>query len=1745
MSTAGPDCSSSHRANGSGSSIDDEASSPQGASPYATGGGGVTFERKVAVQYLAHLLVADSTTQIGDGRHVMSVAFQQAPSHPVDDLVIEAKRPDESERSLVLALAVRRSLNLVKSHELTRKLMRQFVHAAAQAPADGTEYRLGLVVSQQQPHAKELGELADLAAGQSKPRDFFELIRASDRFSADLRKRLDHLKSLVKDALDNSNEILIEERTWQILSRLTVSMSRLEAPDETDWYDVVNRLKPVVRDSDLTAASRLRDRLFKLASSYPSRAAKVDLRMLRRDTHELLDFTRRLHQHGWQRLNSIDQQAREAVRSEIAENDSNRHVHLDQSDQVREIIERISNTEALIISGESGVGKSALAVLELASVADADSKTLQILRMNLRHIPKLVIDLERFFECALCKLLNELSAPQRLLIIDGADAITEDKHDMFKYLVNSAKASCVKVIAVTSIDSKEAVSDILNECFGSIPQEYVVSQLDDSEIDKLVNDFPGLQHLSVNPRSRKILRRLVVVDLLVRGQISGIPLTDADAMNKVWAGLVRRHERSDRGFPDAREIILLKLAELELGKGERLDVLSGIDSSGLDGLYRDGLLQKSPEDSFRIGPEFAHDEVRRYAVARLLLASGNNPGSRLLEIEPPRWSLAAARLACQVWLGRPDTSRVPLRGRFTELQASFDALVKKGHASRWGDVPTEALLTSAYPEALLRDAWPHLLTNKGDGLQRLFRLTDQQLRNKDDVIDIIAVEPIIKILLEETTLWQFGEQFREPAGGLFVAWLRSHVIANTPGKHPLRLLLRQHLMEICAEADRRFGKERRQAKAPERTAHTPEAVEHERQTQEGDLIFPDIDPSDHHSWQQQEKIPNEIKDELILELLALLGPDRGEGGEAILMRVAEDAPRYLAPAVDDLFAGRALAKGRPGLLADLTQAYYLDEDVETTRFSSIHTGGVRPHHRRSSRVQGAWYLGPFFPLFQIDFCSGVRVLNRLLNHAARIRVIDLIHHGYGHLPQSLKSESLKPYENQFKITGNCKSYIGDEHVWRWYRGTGVGPDPCSSALQALEIVCDQMIEEFNFPLKNLVVIMLYDCENLAMLGLIVGLLVRHLEKAGDLLDSYLTEPFIWHYEFVRANMESSGLVANSDKLVAPERRKWTLGEAGFFMVIGANTERTTKLRALGDMLISNAQQLVEIAPEHKVCQKEKGYLISEARIWASRLDCDTYQSRKVEGGTIIETRGPDDAVQALQERSEEADLILKAGGLLHRYSVISQERISQSISPDNLINDIAFVRNLLNKPVPLASSTLDIPALVAAAVLNAHLVDSVNLPEDELLFSVEILLHIGEDKDTLNARQLEIGYEFYEDGADRSAAKILPLLLLPISAQLRTLLDQESGSNTFQRTINACFNLARVMTDEVRLYLARGLDHLWKTPCCAENECCHHELGWKIVIEMMRCCVFGPWNPETGQHSILALNEPIIESLASIPDTSIRVSQLDAAIRALAPAAMSGTCISSQAKDLLLVLLAVQQRALLADKVGYIDPLGLQTLVSARALLTLARDDDDEAIKAIYDYINAYANNLALLENFLRALSAAAEEAPDRAETAQRLWPGLFQYVLRIIQSRDITWEEENYAGMVLASLIPNHIGKNPYRYREFNGDPIQWWKSLELKAEIEAWLELAAGNCWCVDYLIIYIDHLEPDQRALVGLSWVEKLIKPDPMYIDQNSSCLLDWLLEIKELAANNDRALIIWQRIVDQLVVAGNSRLAQYSD
>ena len=1226
MTTKGVNSENTNFIEGSDTSAKESSS---GMSPYATGGGGVTFERKVAVQYLAHLLVGDGAVEFGKGRHAVRVAFQQDPDHPVDDLVVRAARPEELEPSWEIALEVRRSPNLVQSDEKAQGLIRKFVRALMDAPPDGIERRWGLVASGPQIHAEQLAKLADLAAVQMDAPGFFNLMHTPKRFDVDVRNRLDHVEKLVERALKDLEgsepaTALVWERTWQLFSRLVVLMPRLESPDETDWSAVKNSLIAVARTSDLAGASQLRDRLVTLASEYSPKSARVDLTLLRRDAHEVIDIEVRRHKQGWNALDRLHKMALGLVRDEIATNDRARRLSLDRSHATRDLVATVSDSAAILVSGDSGVGKSALTLQSLTAPSAADPGGAQALCINLRQIiPKLPLDLEDKLGCPLSTLLCELSPPQRMLIIAGADAVTDGMEDTFSYVVDAAAASGVKVVAITSTDNKEIVREVLSGRFGADLADYDVKPLTDTELDQIVKAFPELERLYADSRSRALLSRLVVVDLLVRGgRLTGVPLSDADAMQEVWSGLVRRRERSDRGHPDARARVLLRLAELSLSGGERLDAIGRLDQEAMDGLRRDGLLQAPLDNPFMIGPDFSHDEMRRYAVARLLLAEGD-PTSRILRAGAPRWALGAATLACQALLGKPDTPATPLRGRFTTLQASFDQLVEAGYGARWGDVPGEALVTLADYSEVLRDAWPELRADDSVGLQRLARLVKQRLPKDDGFVDPVVIEPIIELLLDDETPWRIGKY----AEDLLREWLLGHAIADTPAGHPLRIQLRGRLVEACEAGDRRLD-EKREAAAAAHAARTPEDIERiHRFEKSHPELFTELGYGGRRRRQRPE-VPSECSDKVFLELLALLGPDLGDSGEAILLRVARDEPWSLAPAVEEPFTGIAIAKYRRGLLAQLTEAYYLDDESDG---ADIFDDGIRKHSARRGSLwpHPAWHYGPFMLLFRTDFWGGVAVLNRMLNHAALIRARTLAR-SRG-MNNNLGDVDVDQYKADLEITGTRRLYVGDEHVWMWYRGAGIGPYPCMSGLQALERTCDQWIEA-NTPIKTLIPLLLDGCENLAMVGLVVGILVRHSEAADDLLDPYFAEPAIWHLEFRRVVNEFSGLAANSEGIEAPERRKWSLREAAMSMAIRATDERAADLQGLAGTLVERARREIEQgygadATDEETNGEDIEQQLATVRVWASSLDRSRFKVHEAPDGLRIQATPPEEVVQ--------------------------------------------------------------------------------------------------------------------------------------------------------------------------------------------------------------------------------------------------------------------------------------------------------------------------------------------------------------------------------------------------------------------------------------------------------------------------------------------------------------------------------------
>lgn len=1696
--------------------------------PYATGGGGVTFERKVAVRYLAQLLTGLGSSDLGDGRSVVSVAFQQSPEHAADDLVVRAKRPAEAGPSLVLALAVRRAPSIVKSDEKSRKLIGSLLVELAKNVGPDVEHEIGLVVAGHQAHASQLAELAGLARGQSDAASFVALVQEPNRFERAIRDRLEHAQGLVKLALEDASgaaptDEQVTQRTWLLLSRLQVMMPRFESPDESDWADIANDLITVSRSHDVAGGALVRDRLGVLAAEYAPKSGVVDLNVLRRDTHHVIALTTRRHQDAWKLLEGLHQRAVAAVGNQVTSADGSHHAHIDRSATVTELRRLATSNAAVVVHGESGVGKSA-ALVEVATAANKDRDECQALVVNLRHLPATAIELEQALGVPLSTVLAELSAPERLLIIDGADTIAEGKVEQLRYLVDAALRRDVRVFALTSNDVRKVVYDAIADLHRDRVATFEIQALTDEQVDQLVVTFPELSALAANAHARELLRRLVVVDLLVRGGLSGVPLTDADAMQQVWSGLVRRHEQADRGMPDARDAVMLRLAETAITGGDPLPVVTTLDGTALDGLRRDGVLRTSTDEPFKIGPEFAHDEVRRYAVARLLLGSGDLT-ARLSAAGMPRWSLGASRLACQLYLGAPDGSANPVAGRFARLQRAFDAVVTAGHGERWADVPSEALLTLAEQGPLLVDAWAELCANNKTGIHRLCRLIDQRFRDSSHLVRVTAVEPLIKQLLGSATAWRGDEKLQE----LIRDWLRSLVPANLPAGDALREQLRAQLFSWCVAADQRQQEASAAAEAA-RAARTPEEVERDERFAAQSEMFHEIGYPRSRRRRRRD-VPREITDKVTVELVALLGPDLGDEGEAILRRIASDAPWDLGPAVEGVLADRALAHRSRGFLAEMTESYYLDENEDGSGFRE---DGIRDHDFLGLGIpHAAWYRGPFMPLLQTDFRGGVTVINRMLNHAARARVRTLASIGhYG----AVSDEELESYRTELQITGAVRSYVGDSHVWIWYRGTGVGPYPCMSALQALERVCDQLIE-LDIPLTSIVSVLLDGCESLAMVGFVVGLLVRHIEKSDGLLDSYLSEPMIWHLEFGRVANEASGLAASSDGVVGGDRRGWSLREVAMILVLGADESRVEDLRQVAQLLVERAEQEIRsVVPGIDDAEVER-QLVS-VRGWASGMDRDTYSAEATEDGQVmIQSTPPEPLLNALQSESVDIQRGQEATRLFVEYHINPQKSLAEPRSAETLIADLTSAEQLLAEPPAFSAGGIwDVPAAVAAAALEAHLVEGIELPDESLRFAAETVIAAagvaGQE------RQFESEESYFEQGADRVAARILPLLLSPAASDVRTVLDGDDGSETYTRVIAAATGLATALPNEVRVHLARGLDRLWQTPCANRGRC-HHEDALNLMIETMRDCALGDWDAEAGQRATVFLDDPIAESLQQVTDDALYFHRLDAALRALASAVVAEVCVSERAEELFTVVLAAQRRALVAHERD-MDDRGTHALISARALLTLVENGDDELL---FEHLDAFADRSDLVGAFVRALSAAAEESSRRAATTARLWPKLASRVLGY-QKDHQPFDGRHYGEYARASLMPNLAGEVTYLYRELAGPPIVWWDPRALVSTVEEWLPGARGDATCVDHLISFVRALDAADQIRLGLPWVADLVLAKPDQVARRSYLLSTWLIEVRP-TVTDAAPLATWQRVVDVLVVAGDSQLAPYSE
>jgi len=1642
-------------------------------SPYAGGGGGSTLGHRVATSYLADMLLAAGRPET-DELPVVRLSFQTNPKDPIDDLRVEAAAGGSR---VVVHVAARRSPQFVKSHKKTAALIESMLNQVELFGVDERKY-VAVAVAGMTPAFKEVQGLASLARDNASEHAFHDQVHEEGRHGG-YAGRYKHLTALVRNARPTSSPSQLRTLVWSLLSRLWLLDFRVESDDETDWVAVGNRLTPFARAG--VSGGEVRNHLYTLAAQFDQKGTEVDRDLLRRRAHSVLTPDAGRTSAAWAMLEVEQSSALVAVRHAIAGGLELPRTEVRTRVQI-ELAKAGLTKSALLIIGESGTGKSAL-TLSTAQTLAATSSEFQCVTINLRRVRESVSGLSSDLGMPFHAVLSEMTAPSCVLVVDAADAAVEGRQALLRELAVAARAADIGLVLVTADTAVEDVATYVNDLYPTL-EKFEIAGLNDDELRVVSTAVPAIAGALKNLPPRSMYRRLAVVDLLA---LTGVkvtePLGNWECLQLVWTKLIARATSGSPAAARTQTLLAISEEELELPQPDRR---SRVEYAALDALRTDRLV--SPEDLRKAEPAFAHDEVRRFATA-VRLVQAPSIAETLTASGPKRWSMSAAKLACEGLL----TGASDANAELATLVTQFDALGDKS-TMRWRDVPLEAVLEMSNAYDLLRRMLAASSKQAHATLATLVRVVSLHQRH-DGMVDVSRGEPVVRLLVEETEeLWdQDDGAFR-----LVCEWLNSALLARLPPGQSTRQALRGRLLDHW------------------RKHRLPGTEDGTSRKTADDSVYSVFDGYS-RPHRLQRVLGREVTQERYIRLLALLGPDIDDDVSACLSEVAAHAPSRLQPAVDLDWSALGVSAHDPTLLLQLTEAYYIDSG--DNRGGAL-WNGIRHHEPRGARALNGPTHGSFWVLMEsCHIADWGPVVNRILNHAANIHC--LAEDGSG----SVASE----HRFTLAVDGAERTYVGDGNVWGWYRGNAGGPYPCVSALQAVERWVDRRVAA-GTPMETVATALLKGCENLAMPALIVGAAIRHFGEDRRALDRYLVEPLVWQFEHYRATKEGIGFMRSPDDgITNPDRRAWHLSNLVPSLAFEADDSRRAELRGLGTALIENTARF----------DVEK----TTIRRWAALFDANNLMTERVKGGVLVSVKEPDDIERELAPvRADLArgDTLL---GLQNKYWIPSRQQNAGWTPPTaaEIAQDLARVKELHDNP-PMHSGTEPNLALahIAAAAIRSAVTGSAEASGEHASFAITSVLGILQQAADDAADDPDARIYESDIGTRRAAAEAIPWLLLP--ELTNTLAATKVTSDDVAGAAKALGPLAAT---ETCLNFARGCDLVWNHPCTGGP--CIHLTAYQWALDLARFCEIGEFNEDPHEAVDVPLIGDVMLRIPQVRPDRLDTSRLSATIRAVGSAATSTACVATTARGDLDTLLRAQALAMTAlessEHIYFVDDRGAQTQTAARALL-LRSAHTVGADALLLDYITTIAPTPHLFSSFLEDLAAVGSETQELADAARTVWPRVFGHALDEVEKNGAVYNQPDaFVGYALGNLLPNHPETAQSMHGEIGPQTFAWVRPGELVEFVPRWLPYATGRHACLLELVRFLRQLSVEKQLGEGLDWVGELClaRSDRQIVSYGP--MDEWLVDIKPEADTRGRR-DAWLELVDRLVYAGNARLAAYS-
>lgn len=843
-------------------------------------------------------------------------------------------------------------------------------------------------------------------------------------------------------------------------------------------------------------------------------------------------------------------------------------------------------------------------------------------------------------------------------------------------------------------------------------------------------------------------------------------------------------------------------------------------------------------------------------------------------------------------------------------------------------------------------------------------------------------------------------------------------------------------------------------------------------------------------------------DDDAIEAISMLGPDLGDGTE-FLRSLASTRPGRLRSALESIFGPYSLARSHPDLLIELSEAYYIEHPDRRGGFGGLREDGIRDlrHGHGVGHPFAAAYHGPFWQMLNSKPVKALEAIERIVEHALRV---------------AGSYDGGPALEVDLSGLGR-REFRGDLGSWGWYRGLGMGPHPCMSALMAVERFADHLVS-IGLPPAKVLALLLGTARTTPTLALAVGFAARHREACDEFLLAFLREPIIWAAENARVVGETIGYRAgphDDDQVAHRERRRWDFRELGVRLMADAilhdDRQRAGVLRQVAESNVVKARSLGDGTEQ-------------QARVWSSVLVADHYTKIDLGDQLAAQYEAPDWALADVAERMRSIERVDRVYELTCRYG-------KENYDPSALPADIEVARDIVTDP-PGAHRPGDAVGLVALATVRAHANGAVRIKKADLRWAFEMLRGAADACDN--------DLQWYPFASDRSAATGVGLLLLPA-------FHESFRSRPLVTTAEICAvggQLAANGSVEVRRMIGLGLDPVWSAPCgpgLPGSEECRHQLALDLAERSAQYCRLGPFDPSQGRGRLVDVPLPLSTELNHVPTTEVILDRLTGAIAASVACAVSDCCASDRGMHLARTLVRTHRRVAGHWADSNFEYREWDSEPVAAALLTLA-DHGDSALLDTALHLAEHPHGLVtLLEDICRL----ATYDPVQRSRMAAIWPTLFDEItskLRQTGRREGNAADEwrfwgNYA---LAALIPvQQFNIVESDYDATLAASKEGWPTLDAIADsIDTWLELTAGIPKCVDALARLVWQ-ETDMT--VGLGWIEKLIDGHASQIANQTGSMHHWLEELAgtELSAESGAT---FDRIVDALATAGDDHVSR---